>query len=67
MTFPDSVILTKAQETAYFKEFAPVIHLVCAACCNIAGAKDFYKFAYLAKALDLLLGEAFKSMAGPEN
>ena len=63
---PVSVTISKEQETELFKEFSPVFAMVSAACANIAKKQDFTKFAYLAKALDVLLNTAYESMVWPD-
>jgi hypothetical protein len=63
---PVEITLTKEQEAELFAEFQPVLHMASAACCNIAKAQDFTRFAYLAKALDLLLNAAYDSMVWPD-
>lgn len=64
---PVEVTISKAQEAELFKEFQPVLHMITAACCNIAKEQNFTKFAYLAKALDLLLDEAHSAMCWPNS
>lgn len=64
---PVEVEITQEQEAQFFQEFAPLLHLVTAACFNLGRERDFVKFAYLSRALDLLLCECWKVMAGREN
>jgi hypothetical protein len=64
---PVEISISKEQEAELFKEFQPVLHMVSAACCNIAKEQNFTKFAYLAKALDVLLNEAHDAMCWPDH
>jgi hypothetical protein len=63
---PVEITLTKDQEAELFKKYQPVLHMVSAACCNIAKDQKFTDFAYLAKALDVLLNTAYDSMVWPD-
>jgi hypothetical protein len=63
---PVEVSFGQAQEQELFQKYHPVLHMVSAACCNIAKDQKFTDFAYLAKALDVLLNAAYDSMVWPD-
>ena len=64
---PVEISLSKDQENELFQKYNPVLTVVAAACCNIAKDQKFTDFAYLAKALDLLLNKAYDSMVWPDS
>jgi hypothetical protein len=64
---PIEVSISAAQEAELFSEFNPVLAMVTAACINVSKERNFTKFGYLAKALDVLLNAAYDQMVWPEN
>lgn len=61
---PVEITITREQEEEFFQEFAPILHVVTASCVNLGQSRDFVKFAYFCRALDLLLCETWKVMSG---
>ena len=63
---PVEISLTKEQEEELFAEFQPLLYMAAAALVNVAKKQDFTRFAFLAKALDLVFNEAYDSMVWPK-
>jgi hypothetical protein len=63
---PVEVSISATQERELFAEFQPLLYMAAAILVNVAKKQDFTRFAFLARALDLVFDEAHNSMIWPD-